>query len=512
MNHRLAIQSSILFALGVMVIFVSWWSTIEHMATLIWTVDVFAHGQLVPFISLALIWTRRDGLSRSLAFYFPGAIIIAASVLLWALGQFLEAALLTHIALISAIQGLTLLCFGKLVFKRLLFPLLFLYLAIPFGYSAIQPLQFITAELVIKLLGMLGVPYKADGVLIELSSGLYEVAQACAGVKFLFTSLVTGILLANLVFESWRRRAMIVVVSLIMPVAANVVRVLTILLIAEATDQSFAKDVDHIVYGWVFLSIVLFMLISFAYWVSDKPIEALTSAEEPDHSSIQVPYTLNTQKLAGIILAFSFLGLSPILISDDQPVSIVDNQILAQPFFNTAPDGYRLLEQTARLPKPFFSNADRVQFSLLRKSANIYSVHVASFEELGAGQRLYQAGHSVASSQWQPVAGRSRSIETRCGFAVSEQWLSRNGQIVISWEAKFAGTQIIESAIQEKLIMLRSRFGNASQSGHIIIVSSEIFTVNDGEEGLEKLRVSLNDLLEISLQTAFSQGNSPCAA
>lgn len=512
MNNRPLVISSLLFGFGLALTALAWWSTIEHMAILLWTVDVFAHGQLVPLISLALIWSRRDGLRQKSSIYVPGAFVVLVAVLLWVSGQALDAALFKHVALITVIQGLTLLCFGKRVFRHLLFPMLFLYLTVPFGYAAIQPLQYLTAEVVIKLLGFLGVPYEADGVLIELSSGLYEVAQACAGVKFLFTSMVTGILLANLVFDSWRRRVMIVGVSLLLPIVANIIRVLTILLIAESTDQSFAKDVDHIVYGWVFLSIVLFLLISFAYWVSDRPFDAIENADSSKLSSDSALVKLSGAPISAIVVSFVFLALSPFIFPAELKMTIADAQHEAVPLFRSPPQGYRLLPQASRIPKPFFSNADRRNSAFLRRSASIYAVHVASFEELAPGQRLFQAGHAIASRTWQPIAGRSRWVETTCGFKVREKWWSRNGQTVMTWEAKVAGSEVVHSSVTEKLLTLRARFSATPLKGHIVVIASEILSFVDSEEGLEKLRVSFNYLLEAGFRQTFKQGNSPCVA
>ena len=181
---------------------------------------------------------------------------------LWPLGGAAEAAILQHVAFIGAIQCLVLASLGIALYRVILFPLLFLFAFVPFGDQILVPLQVFTAKMVIWALDVTGVAHQSDGVLIQLSSGLFEVAAACAGVRFLFSSLVTGILLCHLAFRSWRRRALMVLASVAVPVLANVVRVYGTLLISEATDISFAKDVDHIVYGWGFLSVVLLILIA----------------------------------------------------------------------------------------------------------------------------------------------------------------------------------------------------------------------------------------------------------
>ncbi|UTW54149.1 exosortase A [Kordiimonas sp. SCSIO 12610] len=253
----------LLFMLGVIALCIGWFDSLGHLFHIIWTVDTFSHGLFVPFISAALIWSRRTSLKKiPVGYSLWGCVVLMVATILWLMGTAAEVRLFEHIALVLALQGIIISAFGVRFYKAILFPSLFLFLMIPFGQSIVTPLQLITAEMVIASLNLLGIEYQAEGVLITLSSGLYEVAQACAGVRFFFTSLVTGVLLSHLVFESVWRRIAILIASMIVPVAANIVRVLTILLIAENTDQSFAKDVDHIVYGWGFLSVVLVILIA----------------------------------------------------------------------------------------------------------------------------------------------------------------------------------------------------------------------------------------------------------
>ena len=236
----------LLFFAAITCLFFAWFDTIKHMLGIIWTVDTFSHGLFVPLISVALIWSRRGALKTiTLEYSWWGGLSLLLSCLIWLVGTAAEVRLFEHVAFIAAMQSLIILILGWQFYKAILFPSLFLFLMVPFGQSIVTPLQLITADMVIASLDILAIPYQAEGVLISLSSGLYEVAQACAGVRFFFTSLVAGILLSYLVFHSIWRRIAILVAAMVIPVFANIIRVLTILLIAENTDQSFAKDVDH---------------------------------------------------------------------------------------------------------------------------------------------------------------------------------------------------------------------------------------------------------------------------
>ena len=61
--------------------------------------------------------------------------------------------------------------------------------AIPFGDELVPMLQRITADASIALIKLVGIPVEHEGLYIKLSSGLFEVAEACSGVRYLTVTL-----------------------------------------------------------------------------------------------------------------------------------------------------------------------------------------------------------------------------------------------------------------------------------------------------------------------------------
>ena len=396
------------FLLGCIGLFWGWFGTLFHLADIVWNVDSFSHGILVPLVSVGLIWSRRSHFSVSLVqFDWRGTAIVVFSGLLWLLGEAADAKFLSHVALVSAFQGLLLVCFGRTLFVRFLFPFLFLYLSIPFGISLIPVLQTITAEMVIAVLPFFGVSVEAEGVLITISSGVYEVARACAGIKFLFTSLVTGALLANLAYSSVKGRLMIMIAAAIIPIVANAVRVLGILLIAEATDQSFAKGVDHIVYGWGFLSFVLFVLIALAYRYADA---VDITAPEPKNDKLRIGGSVGLNRLAAAIaiLVVPFLAVAA---PPSNRLPVLVNEI-------TAPEckdcGYRLLPSRPRQSIPAFRGADQHYSFVYRNAAETIVISAGLYCPLGQGESLLQKGILPIGQRWKEVVSNSQD-EIRVG-------------------------------------------------------------------------------------------------
>ena len=54
-----------------------WWDTVEHLMYLILSVDTFSHGQVIPFVSLWLIWTRKEHLRSDDVFvWLPATFLL----------------------------------------------------------------------------------------------------------------------------------------------------------------------------------------------------------------------------------------------------------------------------------------------------------------------------------------------------------------------------------------------------------------------------------------------------
>lgn len=468
MTDRIKIAFVIMLS-GVVVTFYAWWSTVVHLIDLVQTVDVFAHGQIVPLVSIALIWSRRSMLSEMKpTFSMIGLFVYTVAVGIWLAGELLDSALFAHLGLITAIQGIVLFAFGPKIYRAILFPMGFLYLMIPFGYALVTHLQHLTANMVILVLEVIGADFTAEGVLIELPSGLYEVAQACAGIRFLFTSIVTSVLLANLVFKSWKRRVMILCVGVVLPIVANIIRVLSILAIAEITDQSFAKDVDHIIYGWVFLSIVLLALISFAYRVSDIDSYEVIESRNETHEYHDRKFGV----LGAGVFLLSLLA-TYVFPSQFEPV-YEEGQQRKEVLYTAAPDGYRLISGLSKIPSPKFLNADLERQSVLRENSTVFSVYAGSYNILGPGRRLYQSGNSLVSNEWVELTGLRQRHNVTCELYIEERVFRRDEMRVLVWALYRLNETVITNSLEEKLFSAYARFQQVPAAGNVVVITAPI--------------------------------------
>ena len=185
-----------LFSADVADIFAIWWNS-----------STFNHCLLIPPIIAWLVGQRVPELRRlTPAAWAPGLLLIGIGAVGWLLGDAAGLAFARHLGLIFMLQGAVIACLGPSVARGLVFPLAYALFMVPFGEEFVPIMQSVTAEIAMALLAIAGIPAHLEGVFITTPTGYFEVAEACAGVKFLIAMIAFGALVANVCFRSWRRR------------------------------------------------------------------------------------------------------------------------------------------------------------------------------------------------------------------------------------------------------------------------------------------------------------------
>ena len=208
------------------------------------------------------------------------------------------------------LQGAAVSVLGPNVSRALLFPLAYMAFLVPFGDFLEEPLQTITVAMVMPLLHLFGVPASVDGVLITTSNGYFEVAEACSGAKFVIAMVAFGVLVANVCYVSWTRRAAFLAMALVVPVLANGLRAFGTIYAAWWTSVEAATGMDHIVYGWVFFALVMAAVLAIGWKWFDRDPDAAWF----DPQRLQAPATRRVEAPVAALLALTvaslFLGWS----------------------------------------------------------------------------------------------------------------------------------------------------------------------------------------------------------
>jgi exosortase A len=235
--------------------------------------ETFTHGFVVLPIVLWLVWRRRQDLAQLTPSPSPFVLVpIVGLALMWLLGDLVAVNSVTQLALVGMVVASVPAILGFAVARTIMFPLAFMFFAVPIGEFVMPQLMEWTANFTIIALRMSGIPVFREGLSFVIPSGHWSVVEACSGVRYLIASLTVGTLYAYLNYQSTQRRILFILVSILVPVIANWARAYMIVMLGHLSGNTLAVGVDHLIYGWVFFGVVILtMFVIGARWSEPEP-------------------------------------------------------------------------------------------------------------------------------------------------------------------------------------------------------------------------------------------------
>jgi EpsI family protein len=102
-------------------------------------------------------------------------------------------------------------------------------------------------------------------------------------VRYLISSITLGCLYAYLTYRSMPRRVLFIALSVVVPIIANGLRAYMIVMIGHLSGMALATGVDHLIYGWLFFGLVMFIMFWIgSYWREDTDVPQPRTAQRVD--------------------------------------------------------------------------------------------------------------------------------------------------------------------------------------------------------------------------------------
>ena len=228
-----------------------------------WTLSVWhnAHGLLIPFVVAYFVRQELRPLSHapreSSAWGF--ALLVPALVL-HVLDQSMQTQLLSAISIVVALPGLSLLFLGPTRTRAILFPLVLTAFALPIPLAMTEPvhmlLRQITTAACAAILPVIGVPVFVEGTTLHLASTPVQVSDACSGFSTLYASVALAYLTAYTT-PGWGRKLLILAAAAPLAIAANILRVLGLVLAVAWTGPEVLDTFWHPLSGMLTFAMAL---------------------------------------------------------------------------------------------------------------------------------------------------------------------------------------------------------------------------------------------------------------
>jgi EpsI family protein len=412
------------------------------------------------------------------------ALPLLAMLLLGALVRVNE---VQQLAFIGLVQVITLAVLGPQVYRKILFALLFLFFLVPMGEYLIRPLQLFTTQFISLWLTLGGIVHHTEVTTIELANGKFQVAEACAGLRFLIAMMAVGVLFARFYFRKWYKILLFLLACVIVPVIGNGFRALGVVMLAHESNMKIATGFDHVVYGWLFSVLVITVLMFVGLRFADP---AWTDEAPPAIERPSKPKNLLLLAIAAALVSCSV----PTFLYWDAHKSVVLNKAafsapsLPADWSRTPPSG---------VWEPSYATPDAQMAFGMRKQAalpqdvdvfvNYYATDRDSHSLITSTNKLWDEYY------WHPLL--QNSVEESLGnqkiqFGQLEIASSTKGTKLILWTYWING-RFTTSAMTVKLDGLRSAFGGSKGSALVAIST----TVDSDEDSARvRLRQALSAL------------------
>ncbi len=252
--------------LGLLVLYIP---TFYSLANGLWQDSDQAQGPLILMVVFYLFWQNREQLlpdQDSKAWPILGSVVFFLGLLMYALGRSQEILVFEIGSQIFVLAGILLFTRGMSVLRAMWFPLFFLFFMIPLPGSFIDavtlPMKIAVSYVADNVLYWFGYPIARTGVTLQIGQYQLMVADACAGMHTLISLEALGLLYLNLVkHDSLFRNIALAILIIPVSFTANVIRVMTLILVTYYFGDEAGQGFVHKFAGMVLFIVALMMIM-----------------------------------------------------------------------------------------------------------------------------------------------------------------------------------------------------------------------------------------------------------
>ncbi|WP_342804803.1 exosortase A [Alteromonas sp. M12] len=447
--------------------------------------ETFTHCFIILPICIYLIklkWTKLN--NATLQPSYISLIFVVGTIFVWLFGSMAQVLVIEQLASFAMLPMMIWCVMGNQVARILLFTSFFWLFSVPAGEFLIPQLQELTADITVFAIQLTGIPVFREGLYIAIPGGLFEVAVACSGIRYLIASFTLGTLFAYLNYNGLKKRLIFILFSIFLPLLANGIRAYGIVMIAHLSDMKYATGVDHLIYGWLFFGLVILIMFTVGgRWADPLPkTEKLENEAGPDYpvSSIIKP----------VVALVFILGVSIGYKSAfENPVSPVNPDFAAS--FN--------LDETSNTATwlPIFHNPT----SVYRGTNGDVEFFIAYYNANIQGQELINGRNKLYNIEKWSIVSEDRNPTYR-----SMQIIDNYGNKRLLSYTYVTPWRVTHKSLEIKLVQaIQALFGQA-QNGYLIMLSVPDDKNEKTKQALENMSQQIfNDELQSLLNESKTE-------
>ena len=505
-NQSLTIFSLLFLSFG--------WLLYESGLLLIWLEDEeYGHGMMVVGILLYLLYQNRHHLLTVSGYNkWPGIVLSLVALLSFSLGEISGIAPIQMYSIWLFAVASTFAIGGWPFFRKLLVPLCIIFLLIPLpnvlGPMLTSQLQLISSKLGVWVIRFFGGVVYLEGNVIDMGGVKLLVAEACAGLRYLFPLMSIGAIAGYLMRAPVWMRWSLFIATIPVTIFMNSFRIGVTGLLTEAYGSSHTEGFLHFFEGWVVFVASLIVLVGFA-WLLTKTLKdspTLTKVFSVNHvmdekinkDNVETEKKQKWQAQSSVKI---MLGTLLIAVITSSPIlEREEKTIISKPFsaFPQVLGKWKANEK--RLPASVIDSSDYYNGNFISPEGKGINLYIAYY----ADQKLGAAPHSpelcIPGDGWKitsnsPVLLKNKKSET---IEVNRLIITKGDHKIITYYWLKQGSKIFKEQYMARLDLILFAIKENRADAALIRMVSEVGsneTMADTDARMQEMATELLDVI-----------------
>jgi EpsI family protein len=278
-------------------------------------------------------------------------------------------------------------------------------------------------------------------------------------------------------YQSVIRRALFITLSLVVPIAANGMRALGIIVLAHLEGSAAAVEADHVLYGWFFFTLVIIILIAIGMTFAqkiDRRIPMRSSGWSKPAAwrfAIGIPAAL-LLALAGPAYAARLNALYP-----PAPLAVAHAPLIAAP--------WQSLSTPAADWHPAIYGADREFLDGFEEpGSGVVIRYVALYRLRASGDALTKTGNRLVDDKRWHIAeyGRAEAVLDSKTTTVASTEIVSGQRHRLVWSFYVVDGRVAAGLLETKLLRARAILVDREPVGAFVAISASMDDPKDPAE------------------------------
>ena len=490
------------------------WLLYQSGLLLIWLEDEeYGHGLMVIGLLVYLLYLNRNSFAlRCDSSRWIGVFISLIALLIFILGEMSGIAQVRMYSIWLFALAAIFVIGGWSLFRELLIPVFIIFLLIPLP-GIIAPLltaelQLISSKLGVWVIRLFGGVVFLEGNVIDMGGVKLLVAEACAGLRYLFPLMSIGAIAGYLMrAPAWMRWA-IFLATIPVTIFMNSFRIGVTGLLTEAYGFSHTEGFLHFFEGWVVFVASLIILIGFAWLLTkllpDSPNLVKVFSFDHVFDTNEGSYSAKNQnwqtKPAVLFMIFSLIMAvivsSPFFKRED---AIVVSKTLSQ--FPTMLGQWRANE--SRLPPTIEAVAGASEYYygdfLSPSDNNKINLYIAYYQDQKQGAAPHSPKVCIPGDGWKITSDKPVSIKAKNGetHEVSRLVITKDKHTIITYYWLKQGKNIFRHQFMARLNLIWFAIKENRADAALIRMVSEVSSNEKIEYTDKRMQKMATELLDV---------------